>query len=411
MPLSFAIAWRFLFKARKSAAQVIFSAISVLSIAFSVMLFMLIHVVLYGFSGHLEESLLGFEAPLALTVPLGAEAAVQTTVEAFAALHPEFGIKILAEREFDGLIRVLDDPPQGVRVRTVGHTIPGIESGRLKVYFQEDTIAGPFQRNSSAVLIGEKLYERLRFLPGSAEIVTLTNPFAELGPAGELEPAVAEFTVAGIVASGFLEFDSTAVLIGEAGFKKVADAALFRPTLLLYPKEGSDVDEIKRAWEESGVGTGAVLKTWKEKNDNRFRALAVEKVTFFTLFALVMLVSCFNLAGVIVLFGVAKAREAAIFLTLGLSQGAVRTVYVGIGLILGGLGALIGVTLALALVGLKDFLVDPASATLFAEMPLKVEPLLPLVLAIATPLLAAAIAFVPADRLARLKIAEGLRLT
>lgn len=85
------------------------------------------------------------------------------------------------------------------------------------------------------------------------------------------------------------------------------------------------------------------LTDWTNQYGNFFHAVAMEKTMMFLILFLIIAVAIFNLVSMLVMLVNEKQADIAILRTLGASRGLVLRVFIVQGLILGGLGALLGV--------------------------------------------------------------------
>ena len=85
------------------------------------------------------------------------------------------------------------------------------------------------------------------------------------------------------------------------------------------------------------------LSDWTNQYGNFFHAVAMEKTMMFLILLLIIAVAIFNLVSMLVMLVNEKQADIAILRTLGASKSLVLRIFIIQGLILGGLGALLGV--------------------------------------------------------------------
>jgi ABC-type lipoprotein release transport system permease subunit len=87
--------------------------------------------------------------------------------------------------------------------------------------------------------------------------------------------------------------------------------------------------------------------TWKELNENVFRALETERSIFFILMGTLIAVASLNVLGTLTMLLLEKRREVAILRALGLSWARMRKIFLFDGLLIGFAGVSLGILLGL----------------------------------------------------------------
>ncbi len=386
----------------------LFTLVSLLGIAASVMLFLVIDSIINGLSTHLRSTLLGFEAPLFLEVNNDEKEGLEDKINKFKISHPEYKLKSLFTKQFDGLIQVPGQSAMGIRVRSVDEGFFDIKKDELDIYWFEGFSEEDFTKNSQLILIGETIFEHLKFMPGDDEIVVVTHPFADIGPTGDIEPADKVFFVAGLFSTGRVDFDERYTLISNKGMSALASDSMLKKQFYLFPARLGQVNDIKQVW-NTEFSEQTTLMTWYDKNQNLFRAMSLEKLMYFIIFIFVLVISCFNLAALITIFGVSKSEDTAVLRTLGLKPGQIKQIFVNIGFLLGGMGTVLGLIVAMILILLaKGSGFSLPEAYGFTELPLAISLKTFFILFIGTPLFTALIAYIPATRLTVRNVREVL---
>lgn len=410
MKLVLDIALRFLLTARQSRSLKLFTIISIGGIACSVMLFLLIDSVIHGMFAHLEKSLTGFDAPIVLTLKADEIPQAQTDFRTFNQLHHS-DLKFSPVSQFEGLIEVSGQTPIGLRVRSVNQDYLNRSDLNVQVFWDEGYTAEVFANSQDLILLGEQLYQKLQFVPGIEQQVYVTNPFADLGPSGDIEPISQMFRVAGIFTTGRTELDEAFALVSPSGMNSVANPVLTENQLLLHAGF-ADADQLKTTLLRNFPQYDGMLQTWLDRNAHLLKAMRLERLVYAGVFVFVMMVSCFNLAGVVAIFAISKAREAALLKTLGLTQQRILGVFSLQGIIMGSVGAIVGV--AMALIVMEIFKYSEFSLPYsygFSELPILVRGSTVLALLLGTPAVSLVVSYFPARRFAASDIIETLRLS
>ncbi len=260
------------------------------------------------------------------------------------------------------------------------------------------------------VVIGKELKRNLLVTVG--DIVTLVSPLGDLGPTGPI-PKARSFRVAGVFYTGMYEYDTRIVYttIPEAQrFLGMADEV-----------SGIEIKTSKELAEETGelavavakaAGPGVRVRDWRQLNESLFSALKLERIAMFIILTFIVLVASFNIVSNLILVVLEKAQEIAILKSLGASDLGVLRVFVVQGLVIGGLGAAVGLALGVGLalfVATVGIPLDP-EVYYIDSLPIVIEPLELVVTSGSAVLIALLAALYPAWKAAQLTPVEGLRL-
>lgn len=408
------IALRYL-KAKKSTRFLSFlSVISLIGIFISVFSFTVIHSVMNGFSVHLREALVGFNAHL--TIQSAEEGAQSTPLIKWLKEQKEVAT-VTPVAEFSGIIQTEYGVAGGAKIRGIDPEDLGREP-HLEVFFFGDEKYDDLKESEvpggeafpPGVLIGEELYSRLRFLPGDEELVTILYPFGDVGPSGEIEPRRRSFRVLGVFSTGFYDYDTQYVFIdrkeaerlvrkGDKSARILARMTDLRLTPLLRKKLESAFPE-------------APATTWEEQNRRLFSALKFERAGMFLLLSIVTFIASFNVFGLMALLALTKTRDMALFYALGLNRHRMQAVYRRLGVFLGIFGTVLGMAGGLAVVALlKAYPLPLPPAYYLADLPAKVDGRLLVIAMAMAPFFSMLAAWGPAWQASRLNPMEILRVT
>lgn len=163
-----------------------------------------------------------------------------------------------------------------------------------------------------------------------------------------IRPRVQNFIVSGIFEVGAQEHDNSLALI------HIDDAASFSGAASVPAGLRLKFDDIFVAPERAAVlseqlGERVKVSDWSIENASYFRAVAIEKTMMTLILMLIVAVAAFNIIAALVMVVNEKRTDIAILRTIGISPRAVVNVFVTQGLVIGWLGALLGMALGLAL--------------------------------------------------------------
>ncbi|MFO0617837.1 MAG: ABC transporter permease [Polyangiaceae bacterium] len=219
-----------------------------------------------------------------------------------------------------------------------------------------------------AIILGRELAKSLHVCVG--EEVTLLSPQGDLGPMGVM-PRTRRFRVAAIFYSGMYEYDASHAYIDLkvaqeffdlAKENKISEIDLRVTDAERVAEDSPSVDaavKLAAARERpEGAAPMPALRTrdWKEMNKNLFSALKLERVATFVILSIAIAVASFCIICTLLLMVTEKGKQIAILKALGASDGAIMRIFMLEGIIIGAIGTVFGVMVALSTcTGLKWF--------------------------------------------------------
>ncbi len=187
-------------------------------------------------------------------------------------------------------------------------------------------------------VLGVKLARTLGVKAGDPLRLTLLS-FGDQGP----RFAFKTLRVAGTFDSGFSEFDSGWVVIArEALVGAPGSAAAIWEVRL---DDAARAPEIAARLRDR-LGSEYMVLDWRQLNRELFAALELQQRTLFLLLGLIVLVATFNVASTLVVLVRERRRDFGVLAAVGLPPAGLRTVFVLVGGLLGGVGTLLGLVLA-----------------------------------------------------------------
>ncbi len=198
-------------------------------------------------------------------------------------------------------------------------------------------------QGGDAVIIGQRLAERLRLVPGMQ--ITLIAPRGNVTPFGTT-PRVKSYTVAGTFRIGMSEYDQTFIFIplGEAQlYFNMGDSVNGLQVMVRDPEQIGMV--MNRIAAVSGPSTRVV--SWQDMQSSLFGALQVERNVMALILALIVLVAALNIISGLIMLVKDKAGDIAILRTMGARRGAVMRIFFIAGASIGVIGTLLGLILGI----------------------------------------------------------------
>jgi lipoprotein-releasing system permease protein len=191
----------------------------------------------------------------------------------------------------------------------------------------------------SGIVIGVELAKQLGLAEGS--VVTVILPVGTPSSLG-MVPRVKRFTVVGLFDSGMAEFDSSLIYMSLADAQSLVG--------LKDAVTGIEIrtDRIDQAHEIAARLANEVLKfpyearDWMQMNRNVFVALKLEKLVYFLVLSLMLVVAGFSILATLIMVVMEKRKDIAILKSMGATDGSIARIFVYKGLVIGLFGAILG---------------------------------------------------------------------
>jgi lipoprotein-releasing system permease protein len=388
--------------------------VSLLGVALGVAALITVLSVMNGLESELRTRLLSLTAHASLNA---AGAPIVDWQARIQALQGSPGL--LGAAPFLDTDAMLSRPPamSGAIVRGIDPALEGRVSA-LADAMREGTL-GDLTPGSNRIVLGRMLAYQLQVGVGDAVTVMIPGTAAGSGGASDaIVPRLREFHVSGIFEVGLQEHDSVLALVnledaealrgldGPTGIRLKFDDVLKAPQLA------------KSA--AARLAPGLRVRDWTEDNEAYFRAIRIEKTMMGLILMLIVAVAVFNIVATLIMVVNDKRTDIAILRTLGLSPRGVIAVFVTQGVLIGWIGAAVGVALGLALALNVDVIVPFLEGTFgfhfmdpdvyyISGLPSEVHPADVVRIAAAAFLLTFMATVYPALQAARTQPAEALR--
>jgi lipoprotein-releasing system permease protein len=204
---------------------------------------------------------------------------------------------------------------------------------------------GDLAPGSNGIILGRMLAYQLQV--GVGDTVTVMIPGTGAGGGDAIVPRLRDFQVVGIFEVGLQEHDSVLALVN------LQDAEALRgldgPTgIRLKFFDVLKAPELARI-AAARLAPGLRVRDWTQDNEAYFRAIRIEKTMMGLILMLIVAVAVFNIVATLVMVVNDKRTDIAILRTLGLSPRGIIAVFMTQGVLIGWIGAALGVILGLAL--------------------------------------------------------------
>ena len=328
-------------------------ALAGLVISISVLLFVVS--VVNGFDKELRERVLNVLPHVSILAARGMSQADLPDL-ASADLKP-YGIEAITPVISASALAVANDTVLGVQLTGIdGETFSGVSD--MAQYLQKGSLAA-LEAEAFNIIVGARIADQLSLKWGDRLLVVVPGRDASIvGPL----PRQRRFKVVGI-------FNSQSQLDESGIFIRLEDAQrLLRMSGRVHGVQG----RLSNLFETLGSrqllvsqfsGRGASVVSWMSDYGNLYQAIAVQKVTLFLLFSLLIGIAAFNLVSGLMMIVEQRKGDIAIMRSMGTETRYLVSIFCLLGLLLGCIGTLLGVLGGLLLSFMVPLLFQWASNT------------------------------------------------
>ncbi|MEM9875781.1 MAG: ABC transporter permease [Myxococcota bacterium] len=292
-----------------------------------------------------------------------------------------------------------------------GFRMPGLDPELEDVLPEKQVYPG--------MILGRELAKSLHVMVGDE--LTLLSPTGELGPLG-IMPKARKFRVAAIFYSGMYEYDASHAYVMLADAQAFFDLRSSLSRIDVRIPEPERVGEVRPALDAAVAALNGQrperpgyqplrVRDWKEMNKNLFSALKLERIATFIILSIAIAVASFCIICTLLLMVTEKQKEIAMLKALGASDRAIMRTFVLEGVLIGGIGTVMGVTVALAAcLGLSwaGVRLDP-DVYYIDRLPVNVDPVDYSLVALAAMVICTLSTIYPALTASRVRPIDGLR--
>lgn len=409
------------------SAFTVFTSVSVLGVALGVAALTIVLAVTTGFQKEFRDKVLGVNAHVIVLKSQATFAEYHDVMRTAMKIDPD----VLAVQPFifaEMLVTRGKGELSGVAIKGID---PKLVKGVLDLDKHMiapgtvDSLAAPCEheamdvtgekicKDDPPIIMGKELAHKLHAKVGDTVtvVVPLSNIDWDTWRAKQSAPRTKRFKVTGIFYSGFDEYDRRLMY---TSLKDTQDLVGRGDQVMGVEMKVKDVDrasEIAEKLEKALGGPPYQVQDWYELNHNLFTALNLQKLALVVILTLIIIVAAVNMVSALTMMVTEKTREIAILKSMGATNGGISKIFQLLGVAIGGLGTIIGVSIGLAIcyvVGKYGYHLDP-KVYLIDRLPIEVRPLEVVIVAGITMAISIIATVFPAKSASSLRPVEGLR--
>ena len=424
MSYEFFIALRYLRAKRRQTAISVITTVAIAGITLGVAALIIAQALITGFRDEVQDKLLQGTAHLNLLKE--DNSGIENYGELTARLSQLPGIRAasatsylpvllsIGDRQEQAILKAVDmNAPREaneVFVTTVEGNAAELQSAPVMQSAPEPNETPADETTLDGIVLGQQLARSLGLKLN--DVITAISASTRLTPAGlQARPRYNRFRVVGLFASGLHEYDAKWAYISLTAAQRAGGTGDTAGVIQMRVADIYQVTELG-AQIRQVAGPGFMTTNWQELNRPLFAALQLQHRVIIVFFALLIAIAALNIITTLTMMVIEKHRDIAILRAQGATPQSIRRVFLLQGLLIGLVGAGLGLMLGLGLSWLANtyhLISIPAEIYAVSHVTLKVrwlDSLGIMALAIAICLLAT---IFPARAAGRLAPVEALR--
>ncbi len=316
--------------------------------------------VMNGFEERVINKLIGFEGDLRIT------SNSSTNLEQiFNQIISSPSVdEALLYKERVGLILAKDDSKRIV-------TFKSINMDNLSSFYNIDYINNAKVESEKGIAVGYLLAQRLNIDVGDQ--LTIMSPVDQSNSIGL--PLLVNVEVSKIFNSEVLDFDDRVVFISE----EIGDRIFLRKKnydgIDIRLKDRNKLSHVKLKLQNDYKKLS--INSWEDLHKALITAMRLERLGALAVLCLIILVSSFNLISTLVLVIIQKIRQIGILRAIGSSSKNIRKIVLIQGVLIGGVGASIGIVASLLLITIQNIygiIPIPSDIYFINQLPMIIKP-------------------------------------
>lgn len=359
-PFERMMAWRYL-RARKAEGFVsVIAGFSFFGIMLGVATLIIVMSVMNGFREELVSRILGLNGHLNVYSQTGT---LQNYMSLVDRLEKVKGVKSVRPMIEGQVLISVNGAAHGAMVRAMSR-----EDFATKPIISSSVVLGELTDfKEQQVAIGTGLSKKLGLTIG--DTMTLLAPKGKVTPFGTI-PRSRTYSIGLIFDVGMYEYNNGFVFMDLPSAQKFLELPNAVNSIEVMAYSADKADEIKEELAHV-IGAGASIYDWRQANSSFLTALAVERNVMFLILTLIIIVAAFNIISSMIMLVKDKGKDIAILRTMGATQSNMLKIFTltGASIGIGGtlVGALLGISFAMNIEAIRQFLEGLTGTNLFAD--------------------------------------------
>ena len=330
MNLSYRIAFQYIFSNYKNNFTKTASLLSIVGLSFGVSSLLITFFILNGFENVISEKITNFDGHI--------------QIKHFFNKPFNNGQIIADSLDIRFKDRILIDSfksePAIIRSKNINDGIIIVGLDRKNSFpFNDFLTKGKSDLINKNIIISHSLAKALEVTVGSDVVIMNT------GSIQFKKNKIEKFFVSGIFNSGLSEYDESIVFININQLLRFVNETNTIDGLNLRIKNSKDIDEITQ-YLDSNLLYPLNYITWKDKNSSLYKWIKIQKLPILLIFGIIAFVSLVNIISGTSMTIIDKAGQIGLLLSMGMRKNSIKKIFIYHGLIIGTIGTLMGVLLA-----------------------------------------------------------------
>ena len=398
------------FKSRKRNSIVSFLSItSIIGLMLGTATLILVVSVMSGFTNNLKEKMMGTNSDIVITdfstVPVRDYEKLMQEVKNIK------GVKAAAPFVNTQAVSMSGSGVSGIIIKGIDadleKTVSKISS--FITFGSLDDIKVRKEGEPYGILLGKDLAFSL--MAGVGDTITLISPQLNRGPFG-LNPKMRSFIVKGIFDTGVYEYNASMAYISiEAAQEFIGLKENSVTGISVSAEQGINSIDLTYTINQQ-IENKYWARDWLSMNQSLFSALELEKYAMFIVLTLIIIVASFSIVSMIAITVKDKQKDIAILRAYGASSSCIRSIFMGVGLIVGIIGTALGnlVALFLSVLVTKYKLIKlPADIYFMDSLPINIDANIYFYVSVCAVLITFLASLFPSNQSAKMNIVDGIR--
>lgn len=407
------IALRYLRAKRRQAAVSVITGVAIAGIAVGVAALLVALALATGFREEVQDKILGGTAHLNLLKPDNSGMADYRALT--ERVGKVAGVKAAAATMYDQVLLSANDRQEPAILKGVDLTATDKTANEVFATTIEgdpkDLLPAQTTETEQAldgIIVGREFARIMNLRRG--DVVTAYSAKTRLTPVGTT-PLTAQFRVVGLSASGLYEYDAHWAYVSLAAAQRLNGEGDVAGVIQMKVEDLYAVNEIGQRVLDV-AGKGFMTQSWQELNRSLFAAFKLQQSLIVAFFSLLIAIAALNIITTLTMAVIEKQGDIAILRAQGAPPRSISKIFMWQGVMIGIVGALLGVVLGLSVSWLANrykLVSIPAEIYSISHITLKVRALPCALIALLAVIISFLATIYPARAAAKIQPVEALR--